>query len=1556
MPPSYDDSSYYTSDGTHEFDITIHGLTLSGVDSGNYVLASTEDLTSEVKINTAIPAIAWPQATDIVYGQDQKDSTLSGGKVFAVVDGVYTEITSYGEFKWVGSAENEIAGSYSHRVQFVITDESSVKTALGSSDISALKTALSSTTHYVSYDVQAAAVSFVVTGNALQATADSQNVDDLEIVFTATSEIGETLDASEFGVIYYYTGVYDAETIDTSAVDSDGNYIKYYYGTEFYLNDNGVYNYHHSGSADSIAKQIGMIQIYETSDSEIVVKTVSFEYANGTTAADSISGSVGDVHALPTLTSTDYVGWELKDTGTVYDFGARYSQTANDVTFVAVEASTSYTLSGNITGTDLNNTAGGLSRVSVFLMQGAELISSTVTDSAGDFSFSVPYGRYTVVAMRDLGSFTNTESLYVDFSDSTEKLAIALPSISQNITLNVDSGFSGITAEGLYNLISKDEENTITVNVDQVNITSTAYSAILAQAAQDGYTTDNVKLFYDINATEQEGASQASAVSDSSISTLALGDIVALTSFDNGLTFYIPLAGIYQNKDTYWVYQYTADGVVTLEAYDEDAETAQSEYFEILDDKTTLAIHTTTPTVYALGFYNDPTTQDGGEISDSETYSEDAIDITKYVETILGDDYAKYASSGYTISVSDGTGEGVFDSATNTLDVSKVGTFVISVTIPASAYDGARELIISSTLTVNPAEVTVYGIVANSRSFVYGNYYTSINTAYGNIDGILNGDTLSLDLSSAVGTIIADEQSYYNANDSSYFQIEISGVKLSGADAGNYTIASVTNSNVYIDALATYYSWPTATDIYYTQTLADSTLFGGKVVAGGDSIEGEFVWNTASLALADQSAGTYTATVYFDVDESAESSYKYIEDTTHEVEYTIHATSVSFAVSLTEETDNTITYTGSDLTSSISITATDKFGETVKATEYNVTYTKLDVATLTSSAVTEIIDTGVYLVNVEFTTSNYHHAGTSESTGKQIGSVIVLEDNDSSDSEYTGYTVNFYIGEEIDSSLTISNANYQDIHITPTLTDVDDVSGNALYIGWEKEDGTFYAFGARLPHNVTSDITLYAVSAEQTYSISGTITGTALGASTASDTVGLSNIAVALMQGSDIVATGWTNESGEYEFENVADGRYTLVVTRDETVYNIVSRFIEVDGNNIEDEDFELSDLIQNTSLNIASGVGSITVKGVNSLIGEDEENYINIYITAPNIDGEDETEYEALAEYAETEYGMTTNNLKIFYNIDLEQWDENGSFEALTVLGENQYLEFYIPLAGDYQGKDNYAVYRYHDNGDGTYSIDVLTEDENEAGEFISVVGDTVYIKVCKFSLYGIAFYDNEVVSSSSGGSSISLSFDVNFDLDGGSMATSIASQKGSATITLPGDAEKSGYEFVAWVEDSTGEIYLAGDSFTMKSKDVYFTAIWQAVESGDVATLYSVSYDMVGGIGTYIETAYYSAGDVVSVAGDDFAKDGYTLAGLASSAGGVTYQVGDTFVVSENVVLSAVWTQDSSSALTEGIGAYVWWIIIILIIAFFFFIIWKRRKKDEEEEEENTTAIDSK
>jgi hypothetical protein len=93
---------------------------------------------------------------------------------------------------------------------------------------------------------------------------------------------------------------------------------------------------------------------------------------------------------------------------------------------------------------------------------------------------------------------------------------------------------------------------------------------------------------------------------------------------------------------------------------------------------------------------------------------------------------------------------------------------------------------VNGTLTVNQKELTVSGITANNKAYD-GNTTATLNTGSALLVGVVSGDDVSLDTSGAIGTFDTPSAGVGKT-------VTVSGLTISGADAGNYYLTQPTTT------------------------------------------------------------------------------------------------------------------------------------------------------------------------------------------------------------------------------------------------------------------------------------------------------------------------------------------------------------------------------------------------------------------------------------------------------------------------------------------------------------------------------------------------------------------------------------------------------------------------------------------------------------------------------------------------------------------------------------------------------------------------------------------
>ncbi len=181
----------------------------------------------------------------------------------------------------------------------------------------------------------------------------------------------------------------------------------------------------------------------------------------------------------------------------------------------------------------------------------------------------------------------------------------------------------------------------------------------------------------------------------------------------------------------------------------------------------------------------------------------------------------------------------------------------------------------------------------------------------------------------------------------------------------------------------------------------------------------------------------------------------------------------------------------------------------------------------------------------------------------------------------------------------------------------------------------------------------------------------------------------------------------------------------------------------------------------------------------------------------------------------------------------------------------FHLPE--NLQGKDGYAIFRYH----GT-QVDKITEIPNANGEYMTVNADkdTITARLCKFSTYSIAYAENPTVT---------------FDPNGGSVTpTSAKTNADSKLDSLPTPTRSGSYRFDGWYTAATGGTEVTTDTVFASDSTIY--AHW-TYTGGDS------SYDY------YTITATVGIGGAISPAGNLSVREGSDKRFTITAASG--YQI---------------------------------------------------------------------
>lgn len=279
---------------------------------------------------------------------------------------------------------------------------------------------------------------------------------------------------------------------------------------------------------------------------------------------------------------------------------------------------------------------------------------------------------------------------------------------------------------------------------------------------------------------------------------------------------------------------------------------------------------------------------------------------------------------------------------------------------------------------------------------------------------------------------------------------------------------------------------------------------------------------------------------------------------------------------------------------------------------------------------------------------------------------------------------------------------------------------------------------------------------------------------------------------------------------------------------------------------------------------------------------------------------------FAETETNRN-NNIRQAYPIQLGK-SYNGS------IGINDSCDFYsftvsspctLPFtltSGDIQ----FWVYLYNQNGD------VLKNDVVRAK---SEIGEIDYSDTFSFSepgtyclamiIYNDHYYPGKYTFTL--GNLPSTSYTIRFNANGGSVSPSSRTVSAGTPVTLP-TATRTGYTLLGWSTSAgaSSATWKAGSSYTV-NKDVTLYAIWQKDDAPTPSTQYTVLFDGNGGQAN-ASSVTFDAGTSFKLPGAS--RRGYIMLGWSedSDASSADYAVGESYIITKDVTLYAVWTVNPS------------------------------------------------
>jgi hypothetical protein len=129
--------------------------------------------------------------------------------------------------------------------------------------------------------------------------------------------------------------------------------------------------------------------------------------------------------------------------------------------------------------------------------------------------------------------------------------------------------------------------------------------------------------------------------------------------------------------------------------------------------------------------------------------------------------------------------------------------------------------------TITKKSLTVNGITANNKVWD-GNTNASLNVAGASLVGVVSGDTVVLNTGAAVGTFASSNVGTWN--------VAVSGLTISGADSGNYSLTQPTTT-------ASITAWNALGSGFYAPVGVANSIFTPAPSAAPTTNPGEY-WNT----------------------------------------------------------------------------------------------------------------------------------------------------------------------------------------------------------------------------------------------------------------------------------------------------------------------------------------------------------------------------------------------------------------------------------------------------------------------------------------------------------------------------------------------------------------------------------------------------------------------------------------------------------------------------------------------------------------------------------------
>jgi len=305
------------------------------------------------------------------------------------------------------------------------------------------------------------------------------------------------------------------------------------------------------------------------------------------------------------------------------------------------------------------------------------------------------------------------------------------------------------------------------------------------------------------------------------------------------------------------------------------------------------------------------------------------------------------------------------------------------------------------------------------------------------------------------------------------------------------------------------------------------------------------------------------------------------------------------------------------------------------------------------------------------------------------------------------------------------------------------------------------------------------------------------------------------------------------------------------------------------------------------------------------------------------------------TVLGNTGGLIKVGYRF--LGWNTNSSATSTQYVAGNTFnISANITL---------YAVWKqtftltYHGNGATGGSVPNDSSNPYDTGSTVTVLGNIGNLVKNNHTFLGWSTNSNASSAQYTQGSTFtisqntilyavwqpnptySLTYQGNGNTGGSAPSDSNSPYQNGSTVTVlgnTGNLVKTGYRFLGWNTNSSATTpqYTAGNTFTINANTTLY-AIWKQI--------FTVTYNDNGAIsGTAPNdgSSPYDTGSTVTVLGNtgNLVKTGYTFLGWATSnsASSAQYTAGNTFTITQNTTLYAVWQAIPKYTITyDGNGA---------------------------------------